>query len=369
MTKKEVIRCVAFFIVVCVVLVGLTDIFEQDHASYGRRFNTYRNFEKNTVDAVYLGTSGVERYWIGPKAYEEYGMTVYPLAVEATPVWLYTNLVDEAFAYQNPQLLIFDTRPFVQSHTAENADVRARRVLDSMEIFSINRMKTALKTMKVIHSLDDSKPVFDASFIFSFAKFHTKWSDSAFSIDTQYDKQEHEYGGFYVHYLLSIDHKPQTPIEYDENYYEALDPLSEESLYELLDYTQELGVQVLFVDSPQYMSKQERGRANTVRKILQERGAAYLSYNFTGDSEQFDIQLDPETDYYDDAHVNYYGAEKFTASLAAYLDEQYHLPDRRSDDAVRKDWDGVYDHIKKTIANYEAIHAKQDAKEAASSGD
>lgn len=30
MTKKEVLRCVAFFLVVCLVLVGLTDIFEVD---------------------------------------------------------------------------------------------------------------------------------------------------------------------------------------------------------------------------------------------------------------------------------------------------------------------------------------------------
>lgn len=369
MTKKEVLRCVAFIVVVFLVLVALTDIFELDHADYAKRFHTYRTFEENTVDAVYIGTSGVTRYWIGAKAYDEYGMTVYPLAVDATPVWQYSILVDEAFAYQNPQLLIFDARAFGQSHSAENADVGGRRVLDSMEFFSVNRMNAARKTMEIVHRLDDSKPAFDASYIFSFGKYHTKWSNSGFSIDEQNDKKKDEFGGYKVGFKLSPLHESQTPVEYDEDYYVKLNPISEESLYELLDHTKELGVQVLFVDSPQFMSKTEMGRANTLRKILAEQGVAYISYNVPGASEQLNIQMDPETDYYDDAHTNHYGAEKFTASLAAYLNEHYDLPDRRNDEAVRKDWDGVYDHIKKTIADYEAIHKEQGTKETASSGE
>ncbi|MBQ9761779.1 MAG: hypothetical protein IJV82_01740 [Oscillospiraceae bacterium] len=117
---------------------------------------------------MYFGTSGVARYWISAKAYDEYGMTVYPLATDAMPVWLYSIMVDEAFAYQNPQLLIIDTRPFIQGHTAEIADVTGRRVLDSMEFFSINRLKAAMKTMEIVHRLDNSKPAFDLSYIFSF---------------------------------------------------------------------------------------------------------------------------------------------------------------------------------------------------------
>lgn len=369
MTKKQVIRCVAFLLVACFLLLCLMDIFEMNHAVADKRFYSYRCFEENTVDAVYIGTSGVGRYWIGAKAYDEYGMTVYPLATDGMPAWLYTIMVDEAFAYQNPQLLLIDTRPFGQTHTASNADVRARRVLDSMDLFSANRMKAALKTMEIVHRLDDSKPEFDASYIFSIGKFHTKWSEDTFTIDNQYDWQKHEFGGLYVHFTLSILHEAQTPVEYDENYYEELDPISEESLYELLDHTKELGVQVLFVDSPQFMSKTEMGRANTVRKILDEQGAQYVSYNTPGAAEQLNIQMDPETDYYDDAHVNYYGAEKFTASLAAYLDEHYDLPDRRNDEAVRKDWDGVYDHIKKTIADYEAIHRQKGTLADGSSGE
>ncbi len=343
MTKKEVLRCVAFLIVVCLVLVGLTDIFEMDQISYAKRFNSYRCFEKDTMDAVFIGTSAVARYWLSSKAYDEHGMTVYPLAIDAMPAFLHSVMVDEALAYQNPELLIFDTRPFVQTHTAENADVRARRVLDSMEILSVNRMNAALKTMEVIHNLDESKPTFDASYIFSFAKFHTQWADSDFSVDTQYDKQKQEFGGYFPHEVMSIESNPKKVRQFAEDYYVDLDPLSEESLYELLDHLKETDVQVLFVDTPKILSKTEWGCANMVRKIVEERGFSYISYNFPSFSDRVDNQIDPETDYYDGAHVNYYGAEKFTACLAAYLDEHYELPDRRNDEAVQKDWDGVYE--------------------------
>lgn len=140
-------------------------------------------------------------------------------------------------------------------------------------------------------------------------------------------------------------------------------------MYELLDYTKKLGVQVLFVDSPKLMSKSEWGRSNTIRKILQEQGATYISYNFPDASNQWTSLIDPEMDYYDNAHVNYYGAEKFTASLAAYVDAHYDLPDRRNEEAVRKDWDGVYDRIKETIAKYEAKNKEEETQDNSSGGE
>ena len=353
MTKKEVFRCIAFVLVVCCLLVVMCDLFEQDDPNYASRFYSYRNFEKDTVDAVYFGTSGVDRYWIGAKAYEDYGMTVYPLVVDAMPVWLYKVMVDEAMTYQNPELLIFDLRSFGQDHFAENADVRGRRVLDAMKLFSVNRMKAAFKTMEVIHSLDETQPEFDMSYILPFFKFHTKWAEEAFRIEIAVTEDVHPYGGFYIHSQLSVLKEPQEVVEYDLDYYEELDPLSEKSLYELLDYTKELGIQVLFVDTPQFMTKKEIGRANTVRKILDERGVPCVSYNTPGALEELNCDLNLETDFYNEGHTNFYGAVKFTDSLADYLDSHYDFADHRNDEDVKKDWDGIYDAITSIVAKYE----------------
>lgn len=379
MTKKQVIRCIAFVLVVCCIIVVLCDLFEQDDPNYAARFYSYRNFEKDKVDAVYFGTSGVDRYWISAKAYEEYGMTVYNLTCDAMPVWLYDIMIDEAFTYQNPELLIFDIRAFGQTNIdfPGAVDIRARRVMDAMGLLTWNRVRAAMRTMEIMHTLDENQPRFDISYLLPFVKFHSKWTDSPtdtppFTLDNTAGHDPSTTGGFVLHSKYSIYQQKQSPInyedDYDLNYYEALDPISEQALYDVLNYTKELGVEVLFVDTPQFMSNTELGRANEVIRILEENDVPYISYNTSGASEALNVTFDLETDFYESSHTNFYGAEKFTASLAAYLDEHYDLPDHRNDEDVKKDWDGVYDNIKATIAEFEAARKEAEVIEPEAEG-
>ena len=46
------------------------------------------------------------------------------------------------------------------------------------------------------------------------------------------------------------------------------------------------------------------------------------------------MQLNFDTDFYNENHVNIFGADKYTDFLIAYLKEHYNLPDRRKD----KEW-------------------------------
>lgn len=353
MTKKELLRVIAFGLLVCLLLLPLCDLFELDDVNITSRFYTYRNLEKNSIDAVYFGTSGVDRYWLGAKAYEEYGMSVYPLTSDGMPIWLYDLMIDEALTYQNPKLLIFDVRAFGQDTTADNVDIRGRRVIDSMNFFSVNRWKTAFRTMEVRHRMDESLDEFDLSYLLPYIKFHSKWSEDDYRIEEVADEEMHEYGGFVMHSTLSIYRNDSiVEIPYDVDHYEPLEPIAEESLYKVISYTKELGIDILFVDTPQFMDELEMGRANTIRKILAEEGVDCVSYNVPGAEEELNINLYRLRDFYNSNHVNYYGAEKYTASLSAYLDEKYDLPDRRNDPAAQKYWDGMYENIKATIVKF-----------------
>lgn len=361
MTKKQIFRCIAFALVFCMMLVVLCDLFESDNnTNFDMRFTTYRNLEKDTVDAVFIGTSGVDRYWIAPKAYEEYGMTVYSLSSDAMPTWLFTNMIDEAYTYQNPELILIDARAYGQDNSlVKPMDARARRVLDAMNFWSINRIKTAFKTMETIHSAHEEQSRFDLSYLFSVAKYHDKWAEDDYEIKNNLGNKEHEYGGFYMSGSLSTFSEPQVTDSYDFDLYEPLDPVAEESLYELLDYVKEKNLNVLFVDTPQLRDETETGRANTLYKILDEEGIDYVNFFATDSDEMYVIDFDYEKDFYNSGHTNYYGAEKFTDYFAQYIDENYDLPDRRGDEAVAKDWDGKYDAIKEKIkADEEKLNKK-----------
>lgn len=356
MTKKQVGRMIAFALAVCLLLILLCEVFELSDNSYiPSRFKTFYSLEENTLDAVFIGTSGVDRYWVSAKAYEEYGMTVYPLASNGIPAWLYINVIEEVYKTQNPELIILDMRAYGQTPSAKSMESRARNVLDAMDFFSINRVKAAFKTMEVLQEKNDEESGFDLSFLLSFIKYHAKWADEDFSLYDNVCNVECPYMGFFMYKTLSVKTKKNKATVYDNDYYKDMDSFSEDALYELLDYAEEKNINLLFVDTPRMADKDNMGRSNTAYRILEERGFPYINYSQTDETGNFThiANLDHNHDFYNNNHVNYYGAEKFTATFSSYLNENYDFEDHRSDEAVKVQWDGVYSTIQKKIKKWE----------------
>jgi len=353
MTKKQVVKVIAFCLIVCIMCAVLCDLFDYENTkNFSSRFYTYTQLEEDTVDAVYIGTSGVDRFWIGPQAYEEYGMTVYPLSTDSMPTWLYTSVMDYALKYQNPKLIILDTRAFCKNDSIENVDSRARRVLDSMEFGTKPFFKAAFRTMEEIHKLDNSKPKFDISYLLSIVKYHSKWIDEEDKILKNIGKRENKYAGFYMDKNLTPTIEPQTPIPYDGDSIEKIDQSCEDAFYEIVEYAKEKDIEILFLDTPQFKIPRERARINYVLKMFEDAGVDYLTYDRMDSVGGFTIDFDYDKEFYNEGHVNYEGAIKFTSVFAEYLDKNYDLPDRRNDENVKKYWDGRNDMIKAKIAEW-----------------
>lgn len=352
MNKKQVLRTVIFFVAVFVILVLLCDLFEYQTSNMSRRYEKYKVLGDDTIDVVMVGTSGVDRYFINSKAYEEYGMTVYPLSTEGEPPWLVKNMLVEACKYQQPKLIVLDIRPFTSTNYSNNitlTDVRCRRVIDMLDFFSLNRLDAINTTQKVMSSLDEDTGRFDPSYFFSFIRYHNMWSDDEFTFD-ELKTERAGYMGFYIAKSVSIKQKKRKASEYTDAFGE-LHPLSEQYLYEVLDYIKENNLNVLFIDTPTYVSEEQSAIRNTIEKIVTDAGYNYLSYNSRAMETEYPFVL--ETDFYNSAHVNYYGAEKFTDYFAAFLNDHYDLPDHRGDKACEPDWKGIYDKVKKRIKTLE----------------
>ncbi|MBE6573398.1 MAG: hypothetical protein E7652_03290 [Ruminococcaceae bacterium] len=361
MTKTQIIRAVAFLLVAVMFIVLMCDLFEcENTTSYDQNMYTYRHLKKDTVDAVFLGTSGVDRYWIGPKAYEEYGISLYPLSFDAFPAWLYTDILDEIEGMQDTKLVLIDIRAFLQTNIKSGrVEIRARRYLDSLPFFSASRIKVAFKTMKMLHEIDpENYSEFDPSFLLSFIKYHSRWKENM-SIENNLGSKTHPYGGYFMSDRRVVKSEEQEKVVYRPDVTKDLDPISEEALYDLISYVKEKDMKVLFVDTPQFLTENEMARVNTVYQILDKEDMDYVHF-YKDNSDEFAIDLDYTTDYYDESHVNYYGAEKFTEALATYIDENYDLPDSRKNKTAKEFWDGKYDKLKSKIAVYEAEKKKED---------
>lgn len=362
MNGKQIIRSIAFLLVVFAVFVVLSDLFENGtNNNYDKRFYTYRQLDKDIVDAVFIGTSGVDRYWNSGRGFADYGIAMYALSSDAMPPWVYTNMIEEAFAYQNPQLFLLDVRSFLQdTGDASYMDARGRRVIDAMDFFSINRLKVALKTAAVVRPYNDSAyRETGISYILPFIKYHSIALDEDYSFDNHLGSKPHNYAGFYYSSARSATVKKQKPNEYKADYFEDLSAVAETHLYDLINYIRERKLDALFVVTPKVFDESEMGRLNTMLKILDEEGMPYAFFTVEDDpANELAVNLDWSQDFYNDAHVNYKGANKFTDVLAKYLLARYDLPDRREDERAVAYWGPMDEKINKLMQKYEKNQKK-----------
>lgn len=347
MKKSNLIRSVVFILLVGVLVYGLCDIFEYNNDHIRRRFNTYDKFEKDTVDVAFVGTSGLDRYWLASKAFDESGITAYPFTSEGTPSWLYISMLKQVTKKQSPKVIVFDMRPFVLSYdTGKLDDVYSRKVIDCLNFFSFSRFDAISRTLKVFREYDDDTSGFDPSYFFSFIKYHNMWEDSM-SFD-ELKEPESPYLGFYLHNTLSIKCVGTVAKDVVTDNRAPLDELCKAQLYEVLDYVKDKDYAVLFLDTAHAHTTLEAERTNTICDILDEYGVKYYIDAYSSDL------YDLGHDFYNDGHANFYGAEKFTEHFQKYLLENYDLPDHRDDEKCQS-WHGVYNKIKRKISALELV--------------
>ena len=357
MTKNQIIRTVAFLLVVSVLLLTLCDLFEYENSHISERIETYQQLPEDTVDAVLVGTSGIDRYWVTPKAYEEHGITAYPLSTDGMPPWMIKIMLKEAEKNQDLQLAVIDMRSFLTTYKegSHKFDAAARRVIDGLDFFSFTRYEAISTTLKLrMKTGDPEAERYDPSYFLSFVKYHSKWESESFSFD-ELKNSESMSLGFMMHSGASIKKlgEEKKNIKSDEKM--ELDPICEEVLYDLLDYLKKQDYQVLFIDTPHCHTSTEAKRMNTMCDILESNGFSYLVCDL-------DSKYNLKEDFYNDGHVNYYGAEIFTEWFGKYLSDSYDFPDRRLDKECDEDWIGVYDYIKDGIRIFEDAKAKKESK-------
>ncbi len=153
--KKMLLRAVIFAVVAALVFLYLNAVFTIPNSDPNRRiFNAFYAEEKDTIDAVYLGTSATNRYFIGPLAYEETGLAEFDLAAMGMPLIFVQNLMKEVEKTQDPALYIIELRGVLKGRE-DVTDAHIRRITDSMRISS-NKYDTIKLALEYAGGTDSS---------------------------------------------------------------------------------------------------------------------------------------------------------------------------------------------------------------------
>ena len=362
MNFKQVLKIVIFMLIVGVECYFLCDLFELKNDYMAQGYASYKAQEKGAVDAVFIGTSGVNRSWIPAKAFDMHGMTVMNLSIDGLPSWTTLDLIKEAYRFQDPKLVILDTRIFTKAEDRLQSDiskVRSRRVIDVLDFFSPNRLSAIDESLNFISEYDEKVSRFDPSFFLSFIQYHGMWADDDYDPLKELGSEPGKYLGFFLQKKRSLVAKEQNePVWSSET--EELPESTMGYLDKIVDYSRENDIELLFVDTPHVTNEEECRRLNALREYLDEKDINYKIYSrekwFLKDEDRDNEKLvkrrfDKDIHFYDASHTNYYGAVIFTRIFADYLEDTYDLPDH-SEDPRCESWVGVYSKIKKKVKKW-----------------
>ncbi len=339
--RKRFFKGVTFTVLTFLMAAYLITVFSFPSGMEGdyvkERYNCFYSQEENTIDGVYIGASGVDRFWVAPQAYKDTGITVFAMSSSSMPLVTFKYMIEEVRKTQDPKVIILDIR---SAHkTPEDVDeAYVRRVTDNMKL-SKTRQECVDASLEYLRKADNEIDEDDPSWYFGFLKYHSRWKGDMqlkdfIDLDPKTDYMG--YSAHLTHLIFNTAKISYPPINEDRT---PIDPDTEDVLRDLCEYINTLDCNVVFVESPNCHSYETLSKRNYAEDIVRSYGIDVISCK---DAEYAEMGLDFETDLYNEGHTNIVGAIKYTRWLANELIERYDLPDRRGDDKY-KAWESAYD--------------------------
>ncbi len=332
----KVIGMFVFFSLLFGLFSNITYLFR--NAGYDRNHVVGIKSEKENIDVVYIGGSAAFVYFEPLRAFNDCGFTSYMLATNSIGVENILPYIKYALKYHKPQLFVIGIRAF-QYYSDDQYDQGLRYASDSMDILSAPRYEMIREYLENRNLQQDTDKV---SYYLDIAKYHTNYENLANPnawgfIDNTGTSQ---FKGNEITGLPALWSYIDTPHDFKTNERKDLLPNAQKEMNKLLSYCDENGIKLLFVVCPYAISKEHYEIYNTIMDQVTSHG-----YDFINTNDYYDeMGIDFATDFYEDNHVNIFGAQKYTEFLEKYISETYKLSDHRLDQAY-EDWNKSVDEF------------------------
>lgn len=289
----------------------------------------------DSLDAVYIGASGVFASWCAPLAWEKYGITVWSFASTSQPLSSAKYLIEEARKTQPDAVYIIA----LNFYSATPKEVPIHNIVDYMPL-SLTKIKlTNSLTEKGGFPLKDSM-----EFYVPLIRYHSRWN--ALTREDFIFPNGNLKSGCVHSTLNSVS--DITDGVYSTTDRAELPRGSLEVLEDLFSYCKSEQLQVMFVFTPTFdMEYDGIALKNTVIDLCNTHGFEVMDQAELRD----EIGLDMQRDFFNYTHTNVHGAIKVTNYLAQYLIERYDFKDKRGEQAYSS-WDRAYEDYTNIIAPY-----------------
>lgn len=318
---KKLARFIAFLVCAAIIFSGLDQLFVRK-SLYGwwnitTKVNSFFNAEPDSLDVVYCGSSHAYCSFNPLVIWEQTGLSSHVVATQRQPLWATYYYIREAIDRQHPQAVVLDC--YTASKNDEYTDSATNYILADDYPFGINKLLL----------IKAAAPPWERfELLFKFTKYHSRWSELT-ADDFGYNP--HTLNDWLSGYCMltgirsaaekpSVATVPPIPLsEKNADYLERIIKLCEDS-----------GTRLIILKTPSNESNEERGYYNSVAELANRYGIGFIDYNDYYEQ----IGIDMSTDFFDAAHLNHRGADKFSRYFAkTQLDGIF--PRRETDYSLR----------------------------------
>ena len=301
MKTAKRIMSIAVFLTVFFMLFSLCDRILSRKETEGwwnvtAKIDGFYNSPKDEYDVMFFGSSNTYCSFNPLVVWKETGVKSYVFATQQQPLWATYYYMKDAFKRQSPDVAVLDV--LMLSKNDEYYD-------DGVNYTFCDNMPLSSDKIKLAYvSAPEGRRL---GLVVRFLKYHSRWNELT-KEDFEYRRRDmSDYSkGFYV--LTSVSNKAE---HMDLTNVTDSTPLSDknmEYLYKIIELCKKKNVRLMLVKAPSNSTEEEKRYYNTAREIAEENGVEFTDYNML----YSEIGLDMKTDFFDERHLNIYGAEKFT---------------------------------------------------------
>ena len=323
---KRRIGLILFLAVLIGFLIGASAALTPYENTPGMKWRAYKNEPKNSLDALFVGSSYAFCDIIPAKIYQDSGVTSYVIGAPSMPPRLMEYYLKEAYRTQSPQVVFIEL-------TGVNYPAHTEYVEMNIGFmpFSGNRLAATFSC---------AAPEKRAGLLFPLYLYHDTWNTvTGAEIRDRLFNREPDIAAGYCYRDAAGDIPTDTA---------GATLTSEEAIYRdnlvalarMIAFANGRGAKVVCYLKADLVTLTEESLKKLRTDVTALGGDATFFY---GNDFFTEMELDREQDFFDPSHMNYRGAKKFSAFLARRMTEQELVrPSGREDKAL---WQARVDRL------------------------
>ena len=313
------VKLIVFIIVFAILFINISYMLRPSE-NETKGIEEFYTQKENSMDVVYIGGSVCIVSWMPYTAWESNGIPSYSFGKSSLMANSVKYMIKEVEKSQSPELYVIDLRPF--QYTQDKFDGEPMRALANTMPYSLNRISMIYNSMDHINNI--ANKLDKASYYVDMLLYHQLTDNlrlNLFSGKNDKNITNESKGFLFIDKHDEISLPDNSAIKKEM----AVSKNAEECLKDVMNYLKNTNKKALFVVSPYQESEIDREQYNYLKRIIIDNGFDYLNAN----DYIYELSIDYKRDFYDFAHMNIFGAEKYTKYLSNYIAKKYNLEDKR----------------------------------------